>query len=77
MTVTTTPQQQIIDACEANYTAHIGDCSGFAHAVASALGLTLHSGMANDMVDEIQAAPLDSRWPTASPPRPRPTPATS
>ena len=56
MTVTTTPQQQIIDACEANYAAHIGDCSGFAHAVAQALGITLE-GMANAMVDHIQGEP--------------------
>jgi hypothetical protein len=49
----TTPQQRIINACEANYSAHIGDCSGFAHAVAGALGITLE-GMANDMVDHIQ-----------------------
>jgi hypothetical protein len=57
MTAITTPQQQIIDACEANYTAHIGDCSGFCKAVARELGITFLSGMANDIVDEIQTAP--------------------
>src|SRR4051812_46627910 len=57
MTLITTPQQQIIDACEANYTTHIGDCSGFCKAVAHDLGIPTLSGMANDIVDEIQKAP--------------------
>jgi hypothetical protein len=52
-----TPQQQIIDACEAHFQANIHDCSGFAKAVAGALGINLLSGMANDIVDEIQNAP--------------------
>ena len=52
----TSSQQQIINACEAQYEQHIGDCSGFAKAVATALGITL-GGMANDIVDQIQAAP--------------------
>jgi len=52
----TTPQQQIINTCEAQYEQHIADCSGFAKAVATALGITLE-GMANDIVDQIQAAP--------------------
>ena len=51
-----TPQQQIINACIAQYEQHIGDCSGFAKAVATALGVPLE-GMANDIVDHIQAAP--------------------
>jgi hypothetical protein len=49
-------QQQIINACIAQYQQHIGDCSGFAKAVAAALGVSLE-GMANDIVDQIQAAP--------------------
>jgi hypothetical protein len=52
----TSPQQQIINACIAQYEQHIGDCSGFAKAVAAALGVPLE-GMANDIVDQIQAAP--------------------
>ncbi len=52
----TTPQQQIISACQAEYQNHISDCSGFATAVAHDLGITL-TGMANDIVDQIQAAP--------------------
>ncbi len=55
MTVTT-PQQQIIDTCEAEFQNHIADCSGFAKAVAADLGITL-TGMANDIVDQIAAAP--------------------
>ena len=55
MTVTT-PQQQIINACEAEFQQHIADCSGFVKAVARDLGITLN-GMANNIVDEIQAAP--------------------
>jgi hypothetical protein len=52
----TTPQQQIIRACEAQFQNHIADCSGFAKAVAAGLGINL-TGMANDIVDQIQAAP--------------------
>lgn len=52
----TTPQQQIINACEAEFQQHIADCSGFAKAVAGNLGISL-TGMANDIVDQIQAAP--------------------
>jgi hypothetical protein len=55
MTVTT-PQQLIINACEAEFQNHIADCSGFAKAVASELSITL-TGMANDIVDQIQTAP--------------------
>jgi len=54
MTVTT-PQQQIINACEAEFQNHIADCSGFAKAVAGSLGIPL-AGMANDIVDQIQAS---------------------
>ena len=69
----TTPQQQIINACEAQYQQHIGDCSGFAKAVAATLGITLE-GMANDIVDQIQAAPWTFS-PMASPPKIKPIPA--
>ena len=51
----TTPQQQIINACEAEFQNHIDDCSGFAKAVAGDLGITL-TGMANDIVDQIQTS---------------------
>jgi len=51
-----TPQQKIIDRCEAQFDAHSHDCSGFLKAVASDLGIAL-TGMADDIVDEIQAAP--------------------
>jgi hypothetical protein len=51
-----TPQQQIIAACQAEYDQHIADCSGFAKAVANALGIAL-DGMANDIVDHIQTPP--------------------
>jgi hypothetical protein len=52
----TTPQQTIIDACEANFDAYTSDCSGFLKAVASALGIQM-TGMADDIVEEIQTAP--------------------
>lgn len=52
----TAPQQQIINACEAQYQQHIGDCSGFAKAVAASLGIPLQ-GTANDIVDQLQASP--------------------
>ena len=52
----TTPQQEIINACEAEFPNHTTDCSGFAKAVAGDVGITL-TGMANDIVDQIQAAP--------------------
>jgi hypothetical protein len=45
-----TPQQRIINACEAEYQAHITDCSGFVKAVAKNLGIILY-GLANDIVD--------------------------
>ena len=48
--------QDIIGACEAEWDAHKSDCSGFAKAVAARLGVTL-TGMANDIVGEIAAAP--------------------
>ena len=48
--------QDIIDACEAEWDVHQSDCSGFARAVAARLGVTL-TGMANDIVGEIAAAP--------------------
>jgi hypothetical protein len=51
-----TPQQTIIDRCEAQFAAHTGDCSGFFKAVAGDLGIAL-TGMADDIVDEIQTAP--------------------
>jgi hypothetical protein len=52
----TAPQQRIINACESLFANHIADCSGFAKAVAGDLGITL-TGMANDIVDQIQASP--------------------
>lgn len=51
-----TPQQRIINACEAEFARHIADCSGFAKAVATDLGITL-TGMANDIVDQVQGGP--------------------
>lgn len=47
---------EVVAACEANWEAHKSDCSGFAKAVATVLGVPL-SGMANDIVDQIQQAP--------------------
>jgi hypothetical protein len=52
----TTVQQQIINTCEAEFNAHDNDCSGFVRAVSRDLGITL-TGLANDIVDEIQTAP--------------------
>jgi hypothetical protein len=49
--------QDIIDACEAEWDAYQSDCSGFAKAVAVRLGITTLTGMANDIVGEIAAAP--------------------
>lgn len=60
-TTTTTAQQRIIQACEAEFNAHDNDCSGFVRAVSHDLGITL-TGLANQIVDEIQAAP----WTTVS-----------
>ena len=53
---TSQSSQQIINACESEFSAHIADCSGFAKAVANDLGVSL-TGMANDIVDQIQASP--------------------
>jgi len=47
---------EVVAACEANWEAHKSDCSGFAKAVATVLGVSL-SGMANNIVDQIQEAP--------------------
>ena len=44
------------EACEAEFAAHSGDCSGFARAVAEQLGVAL-TGLANDIVDTIRAGP--------------------
>jgi hypothetical protein len=49
--------QDIIDACEAEWDAYKGDCSGFAKAVAARLGVAGLTGQANDIVGEIQQAP--------------------
>ena len=54
-----TTAQDIIDACEAEWDAHKSDCSGFAKAVGIRLGVTL-TGMADDIVDEIQQPPWSS-----------------
>jgi hypothetical protein len=51
-----TPQQRIINACEAEFAAHISDCSGFVRAVAQDLRAALH-GLANEIVDQIHSAP--------------------
>jgi hypothetical protein len=51
-----TAQQKIVDTCEAHFDAHSHDCSGFVKAVASGLGIVM-TGMADDIVDEIQTAP--------------------
>lgn len=48
--------QDVIDACEAEWDAHKGDCSGFAKAVGLRLGVML-TGQANDIVDEIRKSP--------------------
>jgi hypothetical protein len=53
---TVTPQQTIINSCEARFSAHSNDCSGFVKAVATDLGITL-TGMADDIVNQIQQAP--------------------
>jgi hypothetical protein len=49
---------QVKDACDANFDAHSGDCSGFAKAVAGQLGVTL-TGQADDIVDTIRT---DPKW---------------
>jgi hypothetical protein len=41
------------DACEACFAANANDCSGFARAVASQVGVTLN-GLANDIVDTLR-----------------------
>jgi hypothetical protein len=46
----------VVAACQAHWEAHKADCSGFARAVATALGVPL-TGMANDIVDELQKEP--------------------
>ena len=53
---TLTGTAAVVSACQSNWEAHKCDCSGFVKAVASDLGVTL-TGMANDIVDQIQAAP--------------------
>ncbi len=50
------PGTRVIAACEKYWDQHKADCSGFARAVAGELGITL-TGMANDIVGEIQKAP--------------------
>src|SRR5665213_1442996 len=51
-----TGSDAVVAACKANWEAHKSDCSGFAKAVATDIGVSL-SGMANDIVDEIQQLP--------------------
>jgi hypothetical protein len=41
-------------ACEANYAAHINDCSGFAKAVSASLRVPL-AGLADDIVETLRA----------------------
>lgn len=43
---------RVRNACEANFDAHSGDCSGFVRTVAAALGVELQ-GQANDIVNAI------------------------
>ena len=52
---------KVISVCESNWEAHKGNCSGFARAVATELGVMLF-GQANDIVDFISANwwPIDS-----------------
>lgn len=50
-----TAAQQVINVCEADFDAHSGDCSGFAKAVASDLGIQL-TGLADDICDQIQGS---------------------
>ena len=55
-------KDRVTKACEAHWESHKDDCSGFAKAVANALGITL-TGQANDIVDKMGALPwkgLDS-----------------
>jgi hypothetical protein len=47
---------RVIAACEKNWDAHKGDCSGFVRAVAHDLDITL-TGLADAIVGEIEAAP--------------------
>jgi hypothetical protein len=44
----------VIEACQANFAAHQHDCSGFACAVAAALGVPL-AGNANQIADMVRA----------------------
>jgi len=48
--------EDIISACEAEWEAHKGDCSGFVKAVAARLQVQLH-GLANDIVATISQPP--------------------
>ena len=50
------PGARVVAACEKHWDQFKGDCSGFARAVAAELGVTL-TGMANDIVGEIQNSP--------------------
>jgi len=45
---------RVKEACEECFDAHAGDCSGFAKAVASQLGVEL-DGLANEIVDTIRS----------------------
>lgn len=53
--VTITSADDVKQACEAAFEANKDNCSGFAEAVAAALGVTL-TGQADDIADEIQTA---------------------
>jgi len=44
---------RVKEACEACFNAHANDCSGFARAVSSQLGVQLH-GLADDIVNTIR-----------------------
>lgn len=45
----------VVEACQANYQAHIGDCNGFARAVATAVGVAL-AGNADRITDVLRSA---------------------
>jgi hypothetical protein len=47
---------KVVAACKKHWETHKNDCSGFAKAVATELGVAL-TGQANDIVDQIQASP--------------------
>jgi hypothetical protein len=51
---------RVRDACESSFEAHQGDCSGFAHAVATQLNVTL-VGVADQIVETLRTDPAWTR----------------